>query len=165
MSEYSKNLSLLIGSILIIFSLAFFIPISFVALESPENVSITQTEGEQTVISANIISTLTNVDTSGQGSINVTVLNEDTGNSDSTGELPQGSSIDISIGGNTITVTNENIINSNTALISYEYPLFIGWPNGAKTIVENMQFLIIFTAILFMIGVLILVMRGFKNAN
>lgn len=165
MSEYSKNLSLLIGSILIIFSLAFFIPISFIALESPDTVSITQNEGEQVVLSANILTTATSISSSGQGSVNITVIDEDTGNTDSTGELLEGDSTDISINGDTITVTNEDVIDSNTALISYEYPLFIGWPDGAKTIVENIQFLIMFTAILLLIGVLILVMRGFKNGN
>lgn len=151
-TDRTWDFSVAILVVLAITVLGSLIPAIFIAKESPKEDSFTQTEGNELVFSANYIAIATNIDNSGQRPINVTVINEKTGNSNNTGILDEGDTTTITVDNNQINISNKDVIDQSTAIISYERPIYIGWPKGAKFIIDNISGIIIILLVVIIVA-------------
>lgn len=143
--------------ILFIALLAALIPAIFIAQESPENNAFEQDEGNITTVRYPLEGELLQVT---QSQVEIRVYNRDSGVSVNSTMLDEGQSESLQLGDNTITVTNHEILTSNRAIIGYEYPLYIGWPDGAKLIIENISAVLIIMLALFAVALFLQFGRG-----
>jgi len=162
--DRSLNIGLWLGLIFVLVTISYLTPSIFFAQESPETTILEHTEGEQITLSSDFQTVATNIEAGGQDTVNITVINTATGDSDSTGELGEGDTASLSVSGNSISVRNIAVASQSTATVSYDYPIFMGWPEGAALIVRTIVagFL---AALLMFIYRAIIIARGDENGN
>lgn len=135
--------------ILFIALFAALIPAIFIAQESPESNAFEQSEGNITTVRYPLEGELIQVT---QSQVEIRVYNRDSGVSVNSTLLNEGESETLDLGGVDITVTNHEILSANRAVIGYEYPLYIGWPDGAKLIIENIAAVLVIMLALFAVA-------------
>lgn len=113
----------LLSVILIIFAIAGFVPNMFNAMNGNETAVTTHNLGEKETLKYPLVAILDGKDDSGSiNTVNVTLIDEDSGNTTVTGPLAEGSSADLAIEGESVTVEYISNSDSDTAQIRYTYP-------------------------------------------
>lgn len=141
-----------VGAIIIlILGLAFIVPAIFVAQENPKNIVLEQNQGSTETISGSLETVATNV--TEPNLVNITLINRNTGETYETGSISEGSTDSTTFNDGEINITATNILDENTVLMEYDYPVYIGWPSGASTIVENIMLIIIGLLLLILLSI------------
>lgn len=106
------------------------------------------TEGEQKDITERLVLETENVDQGGD-QVNVSFLSTKTRNVTTTGPVNVSNSTTVTLDGDSITFTPEEITGSTTADVTVEYPALFGWDDGPRTFVENLDIMlmIVFAAL------------------
>lgn len=156
--QRSNAVSATVGMMLILVGLSVLVPALYFNLDNPQTTALDHELGQRTVITGDVNAELSAVKPS-QGSVNMSVWDRRTGDSDTTGELAVGSSANVTIAGQNITVTNKAILSDTRALVEYDYPLYIGWPDGSSVLVENTPLILMLAAVMLMVGIVLAVTR------
>ncbi|AAQ13738.1 hypothetical protein [His 1 virus] len=136
--------------VIILLGVSIVVPGLFLATETPQTNTFEQTELERATLTGEVSTEVTQV--TNQEQVNITVLNRRDGTIDSTGELQVGESANLTISGETITVEIIDVIDTDNVLVRYTYPLYVGWPSGAETIITNIADIIIMATAVMIIG-------------
>lgn len=129
--------------------------------DSIQRVTYTQTEGERVELTGSLQATPTNIDGGGSPGINVTIRNTNTDNSTTTGFIPEFENETVALDGKNVTVFATDVLSSEEAIISYEYPLSLGLPDGANAILGNTTMLIMLVVFVIVVSVLLGIITGF----
>lgn len=130
-----------------------FIPAIFTNTQGNEIESFQQTEGETVVLKAPLEATLISVDQN-PSRVNVTLIDTETGDLVTTGELDEGQTANLTLRGNTISVQYIEAIDNNEAVLRYTYPVFYEWDQTTVAFVGVIA-VIILLLFLYMIFLLI----------
>jgi hypothetical protein len=141
-----------IGMIFLILGLSVLIPSVIVNLENPQSTTFTQFEAERTVITGDVNSQVTQI--TNQDEVNITVLDKKTGEIASTGLMNEGDTVTLQFEGQDFNVTLLEVYGNYAAITTYEYPLYLGWPDGASLIVSEAPLLIILATVVMLLGLL-----------
>lgn len=147
-SAVALVVALMVGAIVA----AFMLPIGIDALVEDSSTSVTQNQGETVNVTANLNSTLDDVDDT-QNEINVTLRDSDSGETQTLQNIAEGSNKSTTINGETVTVANDNVSDATTADITYEYPPEYGWGSGAKSLWAILDVIIVLAMFLMFIAV------------
>lgn len=134
--------------------LGFFVPTAFTAQQTPKTTSFDHQIDSTVTLTTYLDATIDGIDDN-VGTINVTVLDTKSGETSATGPITEGSSQTVSVDGESVTVTNQEILSSSRAIVTYEYPTFYGWPSGAKELVQllvGLTFVIVAAFIWFLVS-------------
>lgn len=144
MADKNPNAIFIVTIFLLILALAMLIPAIFVAQESPQTSLYTQELDTTTVISGSLQATVSNIEESPPpANVNLTIYNDKTGESYTTGAIDEGSTDTFSFQAGTIMLEVIDVTTANHVIVEYTYPLYIGWPNGAKQITDNINMIIL----------------------
>ena len=141
-----------IGMILIVFGVSTVVPGIILNLESPQTSTFAQEENERTVITGDVSSQVTEI--TNQQEVNVSLCDRQTGEFTSTGEMNVGQTVTVQLEGENINITLVDTFSNVEAVLSYEYPLYIGWPDGADLIVDESPLLILLSSVVLLVGLL-----------
>lgn len=139
------------GLLLLVILAAFYIPFVIDDTTGTRMLAINQTEGTEIQVYHELNASISNIN-AGQDEIDVTLKDTETRN-ETAGTLSEGVAQDFILEGETITV-NATIINGGTAEMEYTYPVDYNWPDGAKTLVDNLGLIIMGLLVFLFIGVL-----------
>jgi len=157
MATKSNSFQVGIGMVIILLAVSIIVPGIFLASETQQTNTFEQEELIRTTLTGEVSTEVTDVTNKNQA--NITLLNRRDGSYDSTGELEEGQSTNLTISDETIEVKLINAIDANNVLVRYSYPLYVGWPSGAETIITNIADIIIMATAVLVIGA---VYTGFK---
>lgn len=153
-----KGVAVVIGVTIIAMMLAFFVPVVFDGLQEPSNSTQVQNEGE-TLEFAGFNATLDTVDdTAGAESITVTVTDEETGATE-TNTINESENTTYVVNGNEVTVYANNVQDATTAEVSYEYEKTYGWHDGASSLFNIMDLIIMLVILLSVVGYMFIVYK------
>ena len=141
-----------VGAIFLILGLSVLIPGVILNLESPQETTFTQAVNDRTVITGDVSSQVTII--TNQQEVNISIVDRQTGNFNSTGQLTAGETANVTIAGQNITVSLVETFGTEEAVITYEYPLYIGWPDGAHLIVQEAPLLVLLATVVLLLGLL-----------
>lgn len=158
MTKINKRIALSLGLILLLLASAFSIPIIIDSTEDPETITLHQEEQIIHTVKSPLTSTITVINGS-NNNIDIVLYNEETGDSTRLTGFSEGATTNVTLSGEEITITYKEFISNSNIVLSYEIPVYFGWNEGIKTIFNNIAFIMVFTLILFIIGI-ILVMLG-----
>lgn len=144
--------------IILVLLLAFLIPAVYVNLESPETSNFQQNNGSVTTVRGDLQSEITRVD-SPNNTVDMIIYYED--NATTLSGMAEGETRSVTFDSATIVVTIGKIVSDKTVVTTYDYPLYIGWPKGAKVIIENVALFIAVLSLLLM-ALLFMVMFSFS---
>jgi len=151
-----------VGMIMTIVAVSVVIPGLFIALDNPQTTAFEQAQAERIVITGDLSSQVTQI--TNQQEVNVTFLDRKTGETASTGQMQIGDTVSVTIEGETINVTLKDTLNTDAAVLVYEYPLYIGWPDGSEVIVKNMPDLLIIATLVGLIGTILVLWKVFMGS-
>lgn len=139
--------ALLIGSVMA----AFMLPIGVDAIVDDKSKTFTQNESETVVVTGSLNATLTDVDDT---SDDITVdLNDSDADSATLSGISVGDNATATVNGETITVTNEENVDTSTAKVTYEYPSDYNWGSGAKALWGILDVILVLAMFLMFVGV------------
>lgn len=141
-----------VGMIFLILGLSVLIPGVILNLQSPQTSTFSQGVNERVVITGDVQSRVVSI--SNQQEVNVSMFDRKTGEFNSTGALQPGDTAQVVLEGETINVSLVDTFATDEAVLSYEYPLYIGWPDGSELIVQEAPLLILIAAIVLLLGLL-----------
>ena len=150
-----------VGMIFLILGLSTFIPGLIMNLEDPQSATYSQAVNERVVLTGDVQSRVTLI--SNQQEVNVSLFDRKTGEFNSTGELTPGDTAMVGLSNQTIEVTLVDTFGNDEAVLSYTYPLYIGWPDGAHIIVEEAPLLILLAAVVMLLGLFFTIQGVFWN--
>lgn len=148
-----------VGMIFLILGLSVLIPGVILNLESPQTSTFSQGVNERVVITGDVQSRV--VEITNQQEVNVSMFDRKSGEFNSTGELLPGESTEITLEGEIVNITLVDTFGSDEAVLSYEYPLYIGWPEGSELIVQEAPLLILLATVVLLMGLLFTVQGAF----
>jgi len=152
MPSEKRSFQASIGMIFIVLGVSVVVPGVIVNLESPQSSTFTQGVNERTVITGDVSSQVTLI--SNQGEVNISMVDRKSGEFESTGELQPGESAILSFEGEDVNVTVVDVFGTSEAVVTYVYPLYIGWPDGADLVVRESPLLIMLSAVVMLTGLL-----------
>jgi hypothetical protein len=152
-------MSAVVGMMIVIVGLSVFVPAVFTNLENPQSTTYDQDLENRVVITGDVNAEITSL-TKNQNTINVSVWDVRTGDTNFTGQIGVGQQATVVIDGENITVKNEQVFTDTQALVTYTYPLYVGWPPGAHVIVEESPLFITLGGVMLLAGVILLLLRG-----
>lgn len=123
------------------------LPVGISALVEDGETTATQDVGETVEVVGNVEGTLDSIDT---GTATVTLNNTATGSSD-TVSVDEGQNATATIDGESFTVTGETV-NTDNATIAYEYPKTFGFSDGAESMWNVLDVMIVLGVFLTFIG-------------
>lgn len=138
------------GIMLILLGVSVIVPTLFMATATPQTNTFEQEELARTTLTGDVSTEVTQV--TNQGEANITLLNGRDGSYDATGILAEGESTNVTISGETIEVELRSVIDVENVLVTYTYPLYIGWPSGAETVFKNLPDILIMATTVMVIG-------------
>jgi hypothetical protein len=141
-----------VGMIFLILGVSTLVPGVIVNLESPQKTTFTQAVDERTVITGDLSSQVTVI--SNQQEVNASLVDRKTGEFNSTGQLTPGDTTNVTIDGKNVTVSLIETFGTNEAVLTYEYPLYLGWPDSASLIVSEAPLLILLATVVLLLGLL-----------
>ncbi len=154
----NRGVSQSIALVILIFAVSILVPSVILSLESPQDNTFSQDVGDRTVITGDLSSRITSI--TNQDGVNVSMFDRKSGEFNSTGELLPGETATVRLEGEDINVTVVDVFTTNTAVIRYVYPVYIGWPEGAGLIADTAPQLILLSTVLFAAGLLAFITRG-----
>ena len=137
MPDSRLNSSSAVIIILIVAIFAFSIPAIFTAQETPDSKTFEQNADTVVTLSTDLDASLDNIESPPNGLVNVTLINTATGET-TFAEIAESSNQTVTLSGKSITIYHEETLSSNKAIITYEYPLYFGWPDGSRTLIQTM---------------------------
>lgn len=155
------GIGVIFAIVLITLSLAFIFPANFNSIDSVSNESFIQNENESIFVTTNLESKIIDVNDS-TDNITVRLTNTETNEKISLTDLKKNTNESITLSSSTITVFYEDKSNKDF-LLSYEYDTYFNWPTGAKTIMQNMDIMLITIAIVTLFGLGLLTWGITKN--
>jgi len=141
-----------VGMIFLILGVSTLVPGVIVNLESPQETTFTQAVDERTVVTGDLSSQVTSI--SNQQEVNTSLVDRKTGEFNSTGTLQPGDTTNVTISGENVTVSLIDTFGTDEAVLTYEYPLYLGWPDGASLIVSEAPLLILLATVVLLLGLL-----------
>jgi len=160
MANQERSTALAFGLILIVLALVVLIPSIIVSVNDTESTSKIHTLNERETIKDPLSAIL---EDSSNNTITLTVINENTGSSETVNDLATDDNSTITLGGESITVANNGILSDGSASVTYVYPVFFGWPDGIVLLFENIAFLILVSITWGIIGVGLVMYGGAKK--
>ena len=141
-----------VGMIFLVLGVSSLVPGIIVNLENPQETTFAQEVNERVVITGDVSSQVTTI--TNQQEVNVSLFDRKTGEFNSTGILQPGDSADVRLEGQNVTVALVETFGSNEAVITYTYPLYIGWPDGASLIVRESALLVLLATVVLLLGLM-----------
>lgn len=163
-SDRSETIMAVAGIMLIVFSLAFVFPAIILAQESPETTTLTVTENEITAVKAPLYIQALNINNN-QDTANITVINQDTGDTASTGEITEGDTVSLTLSGSQVNITLDTVLSASKATVVIDYPIYFGWPSEAQTVFSNLPSIIIATAVFIIMFLVYILIGVFSNGD
>lgn len=125
-----KGVALAVTVLVVGILAAFLLPISIDTMNSPDNVELNQSVGNEQEVTANLNAEVTNIDST-NNDIDVTLRDTKAGVNKSVANLSVGSNATLSMPDGDVTITN-NEQGTDYALVNYEHPKDYGWSNGSQ---------------------------------
>jgi hypothetical protein len=144
-----RGVVLIIGVILLAVVGAFLIPQIIDGETETRIEALEMTEGEVIQITSTLEATAVTIDGNPDDEVNVTIVDQSTGDSVNTGAITEGNSQDVTLSGETITVTNNLVSSNSLASISFEYPVDFAWGTPTTQIYSVIGVLLIAMIILY----------------
>ncbi len=123
--------------------------------EAVQEQTVTQTEGERTTLSGPLYAIPEDIRVSPDPEVNVTLVDTDTDDTVSTGPIGEGNETTVVKQGYNVTVSVLEVVDTNEAVINYEYPLALGLPDGANVILGNVTLLIMLIVVMVIMALLL----------
>lgn len=149
MASNSDGYTTLIALIILILLLSVFIPAVFIALETPTDLVVTQTEDSRITLNPGLDANLDLVEDGNKDNISVTLIDTKTKNSVTETSIAEGDTATTTLSGETIEISHLEKLSNTEATIQYHYPLYFGWPDGTKFIVRNITSILLVVVVLF----------------
>lgn len=130
---------------------ALVLPVAIGGLNQPSTETLNQSEGQTVELSGTLNATLDSATTGSPGTIDVTVNHTDGGSASVTG-LGAGSNETVTVGGEDVTVHNNEVTSGSSAEVTYEYPKTSGLSPGAAALYDNLGLIIVLVLFLTVIG-------------
>lgn len=150
-----SGVSLAVAVLVVAIMVAVTMPVALNNLSEPASTSFTGvSEGNTVDVAAGLNATLDNVTNSTSPStINVTVTDTDTGSTSSVTNLDEGNSSTVTLEGEDINVTNDNVSDGSTADFTVAYPIGYGWGSGAKSMFDLIPLFLMLAIVIFFVGI------------
>lgn len=149
-----KGILVVVAIVILGLVAAMFFPVLYDASQEPETETTAQTQGERITLKAPLESELDSVNET-SGNVTVSLYNTDTGAVVTATNISEDSNETVVLGGDTITIRNNGVTSTDTASITYEFPVDIGWPDTAKSLLDN---ILLFLLFVLLAGVLLVIM-------
>jgi hypothetical protein len=148
-----------VGVIFLILGLSVLIPGVVMNLQDPQTATYSQAVNERVVLTGDLQTRVTEI--TNQQEVNVSLFDRKSGEFNSTGQLTPGQTASVNVSNETINVTLVDTFGNAEAVLSYVYPLYIGWPDGAHLIVQEAPLLILLATVVMLLGLLFTVQGVF----
>lgn len=126
------------------------LPVGVDALMTDDSTTIDQEEGVEDTVTTHLNTTATTIDDT-DNEVTVQLDDTDTGSTTTT-TVAEGTSETVTMEGEEITVTVDSIDSSTTATLTYDYPSWYGWGDGAQSLVQILDLIFILTILLVTVG-------------
>jgi len=157
MTQKKTGVVAITGMILVILSVALLVPAIGASLESPQTLVLTQMESERVALTGSISTEAVSIEGGGNAAINISLVDESTGETRTTGSIAEGDSVTVSFADGDITVTNIDVVSNSEAIIEYNFPTFIGYPANASIFFENIVLFMVVSTFMLLAGTLLIV--------
>lgn len=162
MATFETGTVQVIGMIFILLSVSVLVPAIILNLENPQTTAFEQQESERYSLTGSVSARATDINDA-QGYANVTLVNRKAGEFNSTGMIQEGETKKIMVGNESVNITLVNIGSETEAFFEYKYPLYVGWPDGAAVIVQNLTEIIMAMVVIFVAGTLFSLYKVFSD--
>ena len=122
--------------------LAGLIPSFFIFSDGVEKESFQQIEGDTVILKTPLEASLISV-TNNPDEINVTLVDSDTGEINSSGPIELGNTTTLTLRDKQVNITYIEKIKSDEAIIKYEYPVFYEWNSVAVNFIRAVPVLVL----------------------
>lgn len=150
MANRSNGFQAGIGMVLILLAVSIIVPSLFLATETPQTNTFEQRELVRETLTGEVSTEVIQV--TNQEEANITVLNRRDGSIANSGTLAEGENTTVMISGEQINIELVSVVDPENVLVRYTYPLYLGWPSGAETIIKNITDIIILSTVIMLIG-------------
>lgn len=142
-----QGVGIAIGIVVLLLLASTVLPVGLNELNGTSTSTFNQSEGETVQVTGPLNGTLDNVSDT-DSTIDVTVNDTELSETRSITNLGEGQNETVTIDGEDITVTNNEVISATNAEVEYQYPKSYGWSGGAQSIFGIFDLLLVLIILL-----------------
>lgn len=163
MAQKKTGVVAITGMIMVVLSVALLVPAIALSLESPQTLVLTQEESERVQLTGTVSTEAVTIEGGNNANANISIVDESNGEARSTGEILEGDSVTVTFPEGNITVSVIDVVDTTEAIIEYNYPTYIGYPDNASIFFENIVLFILVSVFILLIGTLFVVSKVVNN--
>lgn len=152
----STGLGAILGITMIILSISFISPIIVLQLTTNNQVTTEQVEDTTITLTNGLDASVTNIQDDPKSNITVTILDTTNGVTKEETSIDVGDTRTILLSGETIKISHIDKLSNTKSIIQYDYPVFFGWPESAKTLFKNLNTFLMVMSIFGIMGFILL---------
>lgn len=152
--KIKQGVSLIVAIMVAGLLVAFIGPVALDAFNDDRSDTLTQTEGDEYILTGSYNTTLTDVSQTGS-TIDVLINETDSNTTGTISGLAEGANETVTVDGDDFNVTNDEVANDTVATVTYEYPTDAGWSTAEAALFGIVALLLLVAIALYVVAMAI----------